>query len=108
MVGDWENYFSWDKYHLTQDANGNLSGYMTSGPCSNTTDWPITGTISNGSFTFTATNNGCSQSTATWVKFTGLVGTPGCNFVYGTYTNSNGGTGGWGDLNPYPTTLGKL
>jgi hypothetical protein len=103
MVGDWVNSFTWDEYYLSQDAKGNLSGWMASGPCSAPTDWPITGTISGGVATFTATNNACSLSTAAWVKFTGTVGEPGCNFVHGTYTNSNGGSGAWGDSNPYPT-----
>jgi hypothetical protein len=105
LVGDWEDYFSLDQYYLSQDAKGNLSGWMTTGPCNLPTDWPITGTISSGQFTFTATNKGCSLSSASWVTFAGTVSAPGCNFVSGTYTNSNGGSGGWGDSNPYPTLL---
>ena len=103
MSGDWEDYFSFDKYHITQDANGNLAGYMTVGGCTPNPEWPISGTISPNQFKFTATNNGCSNSNAAWVKFAGTLGDPGCNFIYGTYTNSVGGSGGFGDSNPYPT-----
>ena len=78
---------------------------MTVGGCTPNPDWPITGTISSGQFTFTATNNGCSQSSATWVTYTGAVGTPGCNYMYGNYTNSLGGSGSFGVDEPYPIGL---
>jgi hypothetical protein len=105
MAGDWEDYFCQDTYHLTQDASGNLSGYMTVGGCTPNPEWPLTGTINSGYFNFTATNNGCSQSSATWVTFTGNVGQPGGDFLYGSYTNSAGVSGGFGDSNPYPTVI---
>ncbi len=105
LVGNWEDYWSFDKFYISQDANGNLSGYMTEGGCTPNPDWPITGTISSGQFTFTATNNGCSQSSAAWVTYSGSVGVPGCNYMYGTYTNSVGGSGSFGVDDPYPTGL---
>jgi hypothetical protein len=41
LVGGWEDYWSFDEYSITQDANGNLSGYMTVGGCTPNDEWPM-------------------------------------------------------------------
>ena len=74
MVGKWEDYYDNTTYQLTQDASGNLSGEETVPYCQGNQQWPITGTLSGGYFSFVAKNNGCTNSTVTSVTYTGNVG----------------------------------
>lgn len=61
-------------------------------------NWPITGTIAGGYFSFTATNPGCATALAS------NVGRPGCNYLYGNGQNSLGNSDTFGQANPYPTS----
>ncbi len=105
MAGDWEDIWDYSKYHLTQDAKGNLSGQVTIPECQGNNQWPIAGTFNGGYFSFVATNKGCTNSTVTSLTYAGNAGQPGCNYAYGSWTGSNGDSGPWGDSNPYPTML---
>ncbi len=105
MVGNWEDIYDNTTYQLNQDSGGNLSGEETVPYCQGNQQWPIKGTINGGYFNFVATNNGCTNSTVASVTYTGNVGQPGCNYASGSWMNSAGNSGPWGDSNPYPSTL---
>lgn len=102
--GNWTWKFTNAQYDLSQDGSGNITGYAIEPGCQGNNQWPITGTIAGGYVTLKESNNGCTNSTVTYINYTATVSQPGCNFLYGSYTNSNGGSGTWGDSNPYPTT----
>jgi hypothetical protein len=101
--GNWTWKFTNAQYYLSQDNSGNVTGYAIEPGCQGNTIWPITGTIAGSSVTLKESNNGCTNSTVLYVNYTANVMSPGCNFLYGSYTNSNGGSGAWGDSNPYPS-----
>jgi len=103
LQGNWDWYYDGSEYDLSQDGSGNITGELSTPFCPGQ-QFPITGTITSGSFTFTATNlNSCPGTTNAWTTFTGYVGQPGCNFAYGTWNNSLGNSGGFGEDDPYPT-----
>jgi hypothetical protein len=100
--GTWAWKFTNAQYLLSQDNMGNISGYAIEPGCQGNNQWPITGTIAGAFVTFTESNNGCTNGNVTHINYSATVGAPGCNFLYGSYTNSQGGSGAWGDSNPYP------
>jgi len=103
IQGTWIWAYDGTHWMLSQDNKGNISGYLMNQYCTGNQQWPITGTLNSAQFTFTATNAGCTNSSATSLTLTGSVGEPGCNYIYGNWTNSLGHSGGFGDSNPYPT-----
>ncbi len=54
MQGDWTYYYDDSQYVLSQDASGNVTGNMSTNTCPGV-QFPITGTVSPGTFTFTVT-----------------------------------------------------
>jgi hypothetical protein len=102
MQGDWTYYYDNSQYILTQSASGSLSGYMTDNLCPGA-EFPITGTVTPGQFTFTVTGMyGVCGSAVTWLTFQGWIGQPGCNYAYGDWSNSIPNSGGFGDDDAYP------
>lgn len=100
--GTWTWFYDNSVYTITQDSSGNLSGFVTENCYPGTADWPLTGTINGNFLLFTATNPGsCGQ--AQWIKFNATVGQPGCNYLYGGWSNSLGSSDLWGEDNPYPS-----
>jgi hypothetical protein len=102
MQGTWTWEYDNSQYVLTQDGSGNLTGYMANNICPGA-EFPITGTVTPGQFTFTATGMyGVCGSSVHWLTFQGWLGQPGCNYVYGNWSNSIPNSGGFGDEDPYP------
>ena len=80
VQGNWGWEYDYSKWDLSQDGSGNVSGTVLDMGC----QVPVTGTISSGAFTITATGfNKCPGGGVTWLTFQGWVGQPGCNFAYG-------------------------
>jgi hypothetical protein len=104
IAGSWSWPYYGSTFSLSQDIKGNISGYVIESGCQGNNKWPITGTFTGGYFTMTATNNGCTNSNATSISYKGNVDDPGCNYIYGSWTNSLGSYGVLGDSNPYPTS----
>lgn len=101
--GTWTWSYDNSVYTISQDGSGNLTGFVTENCYPGMANWPLTGTINGNFLLFTATNPGsCGQ--AQWIKFNATVGQPGCNYLYGGWTNSVGGSGLWGESNPYPSS----
>lgn len=104
MQGTWKWTYDGSQFNLSQDASGNITGnYVT--PFCPGQQFPINGTINSGSFTFTVSNlTACPGGMNPWETFTGYLGQPGCNFAYGSWSNSFGNSGGFGQENAYPTS----
>src|ERR1700680_4706656 len=93
IQGTWKWYYDGSEYDLSQDSSGNITGLLLTPFCPGQT-FPITGTISNGSFTFTIKNlSSCPGDTNSWTTFTGYLGQPGCNYAHGNWNNSLGHSG---------------
>jgi len=105
IQGSWTQNDGGQEYTLSQDSKGNVTGTMTWPSCNGNQIWPITGSAAGGTFNFVATNQGCTNffGGAT-ITFSGNIGQPGCNFIYGTQTDANGVWYDLGTSNPYPTT----
>ena len=108
MEGDWKWSYDNSEYSLVQDNSGKVSGFYTTPFCPGQS-FPISGTISNGSFNITVTGiNSCPGGGVAWLTYTGYLGQPGCNFAYGSWKNSSGYSGGFGQNNAYPSQTNNV
>jgi hypothetical protein len=109
LQGQWTENTGGQQYNLSQDNAGNLTGSMTWPSCTGNQVWPLTGIASAGTFSFIATNPGCTNfyGGAT-ITFSGDIGQPGCNFLYGSQTDADGTWYTLGTSNPYPITQDPL
>lgn len=104
MQGHWKYTYDNTEYDLSQDGSGNITGTYIDPLCIGHTP-PIAGTTSGGQFTFTISDlTQCPGDYNSWTTFTGYIGEPGCNYVYGNWTNSFGNSGGFGQSEPYPSS----
>jgi hypothetical protein len=102
VQGNWTWPAEDSSFVLNQGASGTVTGYMLTSTCAGV-QFPITGTNSSGSFTFTVTGlYGVCGSFVNWLTFTGYLGQPGCNYAYGNWSNSIPNSGGFGQDDPYP------
>jgi hypothetical protein len=104
IQGNWTNDDGGQEFTLVQEGSS-VTGNMTWPACTGVSIWPITGSAGGGAFSFTATNQGCSNffGGAT-ITFSGTIGQPGCNYVYGYQQDADGTWYDFGVENAYPTT----